>query len=70
MNAQQNASLLVLILMLFVISYAMGMILGGHDMGSKIVKWELDKLLNTVRWILKRTLGVIIRLCRWSYNKL
>lgn len=70
MNAPQNASLLVLILMLFIMSYGMGIMLGGHDTGIKIVKWELKKLLNTARWILKQTLGIIIWLCRWSYNKI
>ena len=57
-------------LVILVMSFGMGMILGGPDKGKKIVAWELKQLTKIGRWILKQVLQLIADMCKWAHKKL
>jgi hypothetical protein len=42
-------SLFVFIVVMLIMSYGMGMILGGPDKGGKIIQWELKQLSKMLR---------------------
>lgn len=70
---QMNALLSQLfgfVLVILIMSFGMGMIVGGSDKGKKIVSWELKQLTKFGRWILKQLLQLIADVCKWAHKKL
>jgi hypothetical protein len=56
--------------LVLVMSYAFGHIVGGHAKASKVISWELKWLKKMGRWTLKRTLKAISDVCLWGHGKL
>ena len=52
-------SLFVSVVVIMIMSFGMGMILGGPDKGKKIVSWELKQLSIIGRWVLKHLFQII-----------
>lgn len=46
-------STLAFVVVMLIISYATGYMMGGHGKGWKIVSWELKKLTRFCRWVVK-----------------
>ena len=51
--------LLVDIIVIIIMSYGLGLILGGPERANKIISWELKKLTTFGRWILKHLFQTI-----------
>lgn len=64
------APFLTAILAVLIMSFGVGMILGGPDKAKKIVMWELRQLLQIGRWALKWTLRAVAEVCHWAHKKL
>lgn len=58
------------VMVIMIMSFGMGMILGGPDKGKKIVAWELKQLSKIGRWLLKQVLQTIADVCKWAHKKL
>lgn len=60
------------VLVILIISYATGLIIGGGGTGTanKVITWELKQLYKFGRWFLKLTLQGLEKLCRWAHTKL
>ena len=52
-------SLLVSVVVIMIMSFGTGMIMGGPDKGKKIVSWELKQLTKFGRWALKHLFQTI-----------
>ncbi len=59
------SNILSLILALLIMSFGLGMIVGGPKTGLKFVQWELRKLSDSFRWILRKIIDVIIDFFSW-----
>jgi hypothetical protein len=55
----QLNSLFVAGVVFLIMSYGMGLILGGPDKANKIIAWELKQLSKIGRWILKHVFQAI-----------
>lgn len=52
-------SLFVSVVAIIIMSFGMGMILGGPDKGKKIVSWEIKQLTKIGRWLLRQVFQTI-----------
>lgn len=68
MNTPQG--LVFNILILIILSFCMGYLVGGPATGKKIVAWELKQLKRFVRFILKFTFRTIGNLCHWVHRQI
>ncbi len=57
-------------LAILIISYAIGMIVGGKSAAHKVATWELKLLSKIVRGILKQLLQITSDVCKWAHKKL
>ena len=48
-----------------IMSFAIGMIAGGSALGKKIVSWELKKLTQIGRWILRHLFQAIAEIFQY-----
>lgn len=62
--------LFVYAVVLLLISFGLGLVLGGKDRGLKILQWELKQLFNFGRWIVKQVFQLIAKLCNLIVNSL
>ena len=62
--------LFVLIVVILLMSYGTGLIIGGPVMADRIIAEEVKLLLKIGRWILKQVLRFIAYMCTWLHTKL
>ncbi len=72
MNALSAGVSLFITVVLFtlLISYGLGYMVGGKATAEKFVAWELKKLKQLSKRLLKILLGWGEALCRWAKSKL
>ncbi|MES3031307.1 MAG: hypothetical protein V4697_02740 [Patescibacteria group bacterium] len=60
--------LFVFVLLILIISYAIGLIMGGPARANKILSWELKKLTQFGRWLLKNLFQVLANVFQYLAN--
>lgn len=64
------SQIVTIILLIIIISFGTGMIIGGPRDGIGIVSWEFKQLSKFVRWILKKVFLAISDLCQWIQRQI
>lgn len=64
------SNIVSLILAFLIMSFGLGMIVGGPKTGLKFVQWELRKLSDSFRWILRQVVQLFIDLFGWVKKRI